>query len=502
MAITVKGAGFEDFKLPEVGQVFKTQHGELFKRTGENEVVALGLAGPGVDPSNVEGRTLGKEAFIKQYGQEAFDNLEEFNVADLNLITNNVAPKMVTNINAFEPVAFTETGGTMDLITPHDPRAQLTPEQEAFAASQGPQASPVADIQQFTRQLSFGMTGEDVKQLQRFLNNSGFLVAEEGEGSPGNETTFFGPLTQAALQEYQKSQGIVSEGDPTTTGFGRFGPKTMASINETIQVGTPTSGTTTPDIDPDVVINAQTEENASLDQLLADSGLPDDQQQAIRSIYDAIAARDADRAQELMAAFESATKISDPFFAQQIKLANDALTRGFISIEDDLAFREEQLRTKLADLKEDVRLGKESLTLDEQQQIKNLERALDQELKDTRQTMASRGMTFSTRRAEAEELAEDITGELVETTERKFGEKRGGLTRAQDRTARDVQSEIARLTELAKEKKLDFFRQAEAEVGTGQLPSLGGLEPLGGISGDINRRKFQDILSATESFIF
>lgn len=56
---------------------------------------------------------------------------------------------------------------------------------------------------QFTRQLNLGMSGIDVKELQRFLNANGFQVAQSGAGSPGNETEYFGALTQAALQKYQ-----------------------------------------------------------------------------------------------------------------------------------------------------------------------------------------------------------------------------------------------------------------------------------------------------------
>ncbi len=75
----------------------------------------------------------------------------------------------------------------------------------------------------FNRSLQLGSIGADVKNLQAFLNTSGFKVAESGAGSPGYETQTFGPATQAALARFQAANGIV----PAT---GYFGPITQTFI--------------------------------------------------------------------------------------------------------------------------------------------------------------------------------------------------------------------------------------------------------------------------------
>ncbi len=75
----------------------------------------------------------------------------------------------------------------------------------------------------FARNLEFGMTGEDVKALQQWLNANGYRVASSGPGSPGNETTKFGGATRSALIKFQKANGI-------TPAVGYFGPKTRAAV--------------------------------------------------------------------------------------------------------------------------------------------------------------------------------------------------------------------------------------------------------------------------------
>lgn len=63
----------------------------------------------------------------------------------------------------------------------------------------------------FTRVLTVGSVGEDVKLLQQRLNASGYTIATSGAGSRGNETTYFGPATKAALTRYQTARGLANK---------------------------------------------------------------------------------------------------------------------------------------------------------------------------------------------------------------------------------------------------------------------------------------------------
>ena len=57
----------------------------------------------------------------------------------------------------------------------------------------------------FNNSLKVGMTSQDVRELQKFLNSKGFIVAQSGNGSPGNETAKFGTLTRNALIKFQEA---------------------------------------------------------------------------------------------------------------------------------------------------------------------------------------------------------------------------------------------------------------------------------------------------------
>lgn len=76
-------------------------------------------------------------------------------------------------------------------------------------------AQEMTTVSVFKRDLEVGSRGDDVRALQGQLAAQGYL-----EVAP---TGYFGALTKAALQKYQKAKGIF----PTA---GYFGPKTRASM--------------------------------------------------------------------------------------------------------------------------------------------------------------------------------------------------------------------------------------------------------------------------------
>jgi len=89
----------------------------------------------------------------------------------------------------------------------------------------------------FSRNLTVGSTGSDVKCLQVLLNNNGYTVATTGAGSPGAETTYFGSRTLVAVKAFQAAQGF--------TPANQVGPMTRAKLN-TMLGGTTTGPVVVP----------------------------------------------------------------------------------------------------------------------------------------------------------------------------------------------------------------------------------------------------------------
>src|SRR3989344_5599599 len=67
----------------------------------------------------------------------------------------------------------------------------------------------------FTQNATVGSTGGEVMEIQKFLNGHGAQVAASGAGSPGNETSYFGGLTKAAVAKFQAANGVSTTGGTT-----------------------------------------------------------------------------------------------------------------------------------------------------------------------------------------------------------------------------------------------------------------------------------------------
>jgi hypothetical protein len=120
----------------------------------------------------------------------------------------------------------------------------------------------------FTQNLKLNSTGGQVMWVQQFLNNHGFTVAKTGAGSPGNETTHFGPATKAAVIAFQNAYAsAVLTPAGLTKGNGNWYAGTRAQANALCAgstTGTTTGGGTTTPTGPGITVTAGTQPANSL----------------------------------------------------------------------------------------------------------------------------------------------------------------------------------------------------------------------------------------------
>lgn len=130
----------------------------------------------------------------------------------------------------------------------------------------------------WTRTLTSGATGADVKALQQFLNaDADTRVAASGVGSAGSETEYFGPATGAAVSKFQvKYRSDVLSPAGLVNPTGTFGPATMAKANA-LCVSAPATGDddsddTSSDDDSDDTSSSDLSGEADLDNFDIEDG--------------------------------------------------------------------------------------------------------------------------------------------------------------------------------------------------------------------------------------
>jgi len=152
---------------------------------------------------------------------------------------------IITTLVALAIVATIVPTSTVSAVTIDELLAQIATLQAQLMGLQGTTTTGTSTYSAcagvtFTRALTVGSTGSDVKCLQQVLNGTGYTVATTGAGSPGAETTYFGSRTLAAVKLWQAAQGW--------TPANQVGPLSRAKLNSIVAGSSSTTTTTTTNV--------------------------------------------------------------------------------------------------------------------------------------------------------------------------------------------------------------------------------------------------------------
>jgi hypothetical protein len=221
--------------------------------------------------------------------------------------------------------------------------------------------------------------------------------------------------------------------------------------------------------------------------------LPFDMQQAAVYNYQIQTANDQAKAQAWADALEQATAQADPYWKNIIRIAQDEALNSIDQANGDFNSQIQRNQERVNQINEDLSSNKGYLTLEQQNDLANLSKSYKTNLGTLIDSASNQGLTFSTKRAIAQQrLNEQNTG-LVESTNRQYNKQIADLQTEAQRGNLDAQNQIADLQRRMQANTQNVGRGLETNVGTENLPALPRYTPLGGVPGKLYEEKTQDI---------
>ena len=231
--------------------------------------------------------------------------------------------------------------------------------------------------------------------------------------------------------------------------------------------------------------------------------LTPEEQEYMTNYYNVLAIQDEEDQKIFAKALESAQADADPYFAEKIRMAQDELKRAMGQQTDDFASNKRDLELRIEQIDEDLATGKERLGVDEQAELSRQKRKYEVSLEGLIENAASRGLTFSSKRALAESRLSTEQSDIVESTKRGFQRQISDLQQAASRGEVGAQNLLEDYERTYGENVTSLIRTAEQTLGTENLPSdlpeLPGISPLGGVVGGLEEDKQSDIIQRAKA---
>jgi hypothetical protein len=198
-------------------------------------------------------------------------------------------------------------------------------------------------------------------------------------------------------------------------------------------------------------------------------------------------------AEALKEALEMATEQADAYWGEKISIIKDELKLSLGDIDTDLAATERDLMLRKARIEEDLKTNKGDYTLDQQTELAAAAKNLGLQIDSTREVMASRGLTSSSIKNQAEERLNTANKDIVESTTRAYQRKIRDAETTAMRNVVDIQNQISDATENAGREKRKKVGAVEQYIGSGNMGGISGT--TGGITGTLIGEQTADILA-------
>lgn len=221
--------------------------------------------------------------------------------------------------------------------------------------------------------------------------------------------------------------------------------------------------------------------------------MSEDQQEFISYNYNIAKSDSKEDVKLYQEALKEATAQADPYWKSYLLVAQDEVQRSVEEATKTTEYEVEKNQRLIDSLKENLASNKEYLSLEEQSDLATLAQNYEVNQENLVQGAADTGLTFSTKRKVAEQrLAQTNTG-LVESTTRKYNKQIRDLETEAASGSLEAQKEIEELQRKLASNITSIGREAEAKLGSKNLPTISGYTALGNVTGDYYEQKTKDI---------
>ncbi len=221
--------------------------------------------------------------------------------------------------------------------------------------------------------------------------------------------------------------------------------------------------------------------------------MSEDQQEFISYNYNIAKSDSKENIKLYEEALKEATEQADPYWKSYLLVAQDEVQRSVEEATKTTEYEVEKNQRLIDSLKENLSSNKDYLSLEQQSDLATLAQNYEVNQENLVQGAADTGLTFSTKRKIAEQrLAQTNTG-LVESTTRKYNKQIRDLETEAASGSTEAQKEIEELQRKLSSNITSIGREAEAKLGSENIPTISGYTALGDVSGDYYEEKTKDI---------